>query len=108
MPAPASTTQYPWNPGWSRSVGANSSSARRATSAVFWTSWYLRMTVYIAFLPLKRTNTAFGQYEMRRSGEAPEAAGEPDPLENLLVLLARVWHPFGREPVAPPGLRELG
>src|SRR4029077_3018420 len=42
-----------------------------------------------------------------RSGELPERAGEAEPLEDRLVLLARVRNPARREPVVPPGVRQL-
>src|SRR5438552_3459752 len=39
--------------------------------------------------------------------QAPELAGQPDPVEDRLVLLARVRPPVGREAVVPPCVREI-
>src|SRR4029079_2631667 len=50
-PSPASTAQYPWNPGRLLSIGPNSSTARRQTSALSPAPSYLRMTVCIRLPP---------------------------------------------------------
>src|SRR5437016_10647754 len=108
-PPPASTTQYPWNPGASRSCGANSSTARRATSAVSVTPWYLRMTVCIAppqhgDRSRRPSSPRAGKSSAR---ERPEVAGEAKALEDGHVLLTRARNPVGRKTVVPPGVREL-
>lgn len=46
--------------------------------------------------------------ERGSSAELPEVPGEPEPVQDGLVLLERVRAPIGRKTVAPSFLRELG
>src|SRR5204862_7259377 len=49
---------------------------------------------------------AAGSIGNRVLRQAPERAGEPEPVENRLVLLARVGPPVRWQPIVPPGMRE--
>src|SRR6185437_14484355 len=89
--------QYPWKPGTWRSCGANSSIARRVTSAVSTTPWYVRMTVYIAFPPRKsgRIRAVGTIRQMRPPRRAAEAVTFPRVNEELLDRYADLIVSFG-------------